>query len=344
MNAPEQHPPSGWYPDPADPTLLRYWDGSAWGDLAPQSPATGYGDYGSWLSETFAVLLPRALSAVVLLFLVPAVVLVALSLSVRAFIADLGFDNVDDEFVGFEGASLALPVAVAAVGLLVSSIGYLSAHIDLYLAHQDRPQALSRSLLAGVRVLPRAVAWLVLLVSIALLAVVLLIGVPVLLAATVGVGFLALLIVTIPVLVGGMVYLGVRLCFAVTCIAVGPHGVNPIGESWRMTERRWGKTFLRLVLLFGIGYFVNSAFQGAMSVFATAAIPDNVEFGDTGDELLVDGVPVEQLQFVDFEVFLPGASVFVLVAIVYALGNAISQAIQISGATALYGRADGESR
>lgn len=27
---PSPHPPAGWYPDPADGTLVRFWDGQAW--------------------------------------------------------------------------------------------------------------------------------------------------------------------------------------------------------------------------------------------------------------------------------------------------------------------------
>ncbi|MGN6472477.1 MAG: DUF2510 domain-containing protein [Mycobacteriales bacterium] len=31
-------PPAGWYPDPASPQLLRYWDGSTWTDHTQPNP------------------------------------------------------------------------------------------------------------------------------------------------------------------------------------------------------------------------------------------------------------------------------------------------------------------
>jgi len=30
-----QTPAPGWYPDPANPSIQRYWDGSTWGPTAP---------------------------------------------------------------------------------------------------------------------------------------------------------------------------------------------------------------------------------------------------------------------------------------------------------------------
>jgi hypothetical protein len=33
-------PPAGWFPDPEDPTLLRYWDGSIWTDQRFARPTT----------------------------------------------------------------------------------------------------------------------------------------------------------------------------------------------------------------------------------------------------------------------------------------------------------------
>jgi Protein of unknown function (DUF2510) len=34
--------PGGWYPDPADPSLLRYWDGHAWTGQVGRPPAPGW--------------------------------------------------------------------------------------------------------------------------------------------------------------------------------------------------------------------------------------------------------------------------------------------------------------
>jgi hypothetical protein len=40
MSEPSQPPtPAGWYPDPANPGMQRYWDGTTWGATAPVAPA-----------------------------------------------------------------------------------------------------------------------------------------------------------------------------------------------------------------------------------------------------------------------------------------------------------------
>lgn len=38
MDETQTAPPQGWYPDPNGSPLYRWWDGQAWGDLAPADP------------------------------------------------------------------------------------------------------------------------------------------------------------------------------------------------------------------------------------------------------------------------------------------------------------------
>src|ERR1700693_523258 len=38
MTTPPPRPSPGWYPDPSGGSGLRYWDGTAWGPVAPPTP------------------------------------------------------------------------------------------------------------------------------------------------------------------------------------------------------------------------------------------------------------------------------------------------------------------
>ena len=55
--APVAHTPvAGWYPDPSEPSVLRYWDGGQWTHhLQPAAPAIEAASNPSWLTNRTAI-------------------------------------------------------------------------------------------------------------------------------------------------------------------------------------------------------------------------------------------------------------------------------------------------
>ncbi|MEL7156165.1 MAG: hypothetical protein AAFN30_06140 [Actinomycetota bacterium] len=235
-------------------------------------------------------------------------------------------------------------VVILVVTMILMGIGWLAGTHHLHRAHIGQPESLSESLSYGLRRLPRAIGWWIVALLLAMLAVALLVLPVVLLVAAVGEGGLALLVIVIPLFAVLSVFLWVKLAFWPAAIAVGPSGVNPFSASWQMSNGRFWPVLGRLLLLWlvvtGINWVSGIFTQiGFVALFAGSGIETDPVTGD----LLVDGQPVDQLDVVSVGDFLPNVVLVVFAFAIYIAAQAATQALNISGITGLYHRADGPS-
>lgn len=117
----------GWYPDPIDPGANRWWDGSAWGQLAPKAPSapaaqgqpTGLataGTTGGTIRSGWA--LGLGIAAIPLVFAPPFGPLVALA-GLTVSILELRSGNRQSKVVWatvLSGIAVAITVLLVAVG------------------------------------------------------------------------------------------------------------------------------------------------------------------------------------------------------------------------------------
>lgn len=263
-------PPRGWYPDPADPARLRWWDGIAWTDdraarVPPAVAPEGLRSIGDFISASF-----KSIGRV----LKPLLVLAAIAivpLLVALFLADaqLGFtDWVDEVFEVVDqtdpGETFDLPrwdvnAASAAIWGLAILLLYLFAFAVLPLAaiplidgasHDDDPD-LDAAMRAGLRATPRAIA----VGLVAALGFVGLLVVPIVAFILVpALGVLCFLAV-IPLIV----FLSVRLLVVYQpLLMIEGLGLGLFRRSWELTQGYfWG--LLGRSLLFGliVGFATN---------------------------------------------------------------------------------------
>ncbi|MCP4226543.1 MAG: DUF2510 domain-containing protein [Actinomycetia bacterium] len=367
-------PIPGWYPDPHDPSQLRYWDGHAWtGSTTPVNPqsqsamshpgqppfaplsgsghdpisgqpygfapsgaGSGFGDIGPWMNATFSVLIGRAVNVGLLLFIVPAIGWTVGLLLLRSAVDPIRYNTVTSEFEGVSPARL-IPVGLVMVAtLLIGLIGWIGASHQLYLGHAGHDRSLGQSFQLAIRRLPRFIGWGLVYCLMLSLAALLFIGPVVLLVAIIGPSGLILLLLVVPLVVVGSLWIWVKLAFVPTAMAIAPSGVNPFSASWRLSDARWWPTFGRLVLVWlivtGVSFVANIATQ-----FVAAFTPiANVETDPYTNDVIIDGQNISELDVVDFNLFLPSVGVLVGFAMMMALSQAINQSVQISGVSGLY--------
>ncbi|MEM9562544.1 MAG: DUF2510 domain-containing protein [Actinomycetota bacterium] len=312
----------------------------------PNPASHGYGDLGDWLNPSLGIL-PRHLGPLaVLLFALPALGLLPAAIVAGSVIERLSVEASRNE-VDVSGFDLNLAVGavvLSIVAALLSAVGWLGANHHLHAAHAGRDPKLGSSLAVGLRRLPRAIGWgLVALVAGLLLLIAVGVAFAVLIVLADASPALSILIGLLAMLVAGVavVWLWVRLNFVGVAVAVAPSGTNPFGASWGFTARRWWATFGRLLLLAilvaGVGFVLNIITQAV----ALPQFGGNLSVAPNGEDLLVDGVPIQDLDSIDLSDFVPGPGGFLLLALISLISQAIQQCVSISGITALYLRGGG---
>ena len=257
-------------------------------------------------------MLPKQIAPLaVLLFVLPAIGLLPASILAGTVVERLSIQASRSQ-VDVSGFDLGLAVGAGVLGVvaaLLSAVGWLAANHHLHAAHAGRDPRLGSSLAVGLRRMPRAIGWgLVALVGFLLLVIA--IGVLVALLVVVGesnavfavlVGLLAMVGLGV-----ASVWLWVKLNFAGVAIAVAPRGTNPFGASWRFTAGRWWATFGRLLLLtvivIGVSFVINLLTQAA----AVPQLGSNLSVSPNGEDLLLDGVPIQDLDSIDLSDLAPG--------------------------------------
>lgn len=352
-------PAAGWYPDPYDDQLLRYWDGAQWTQSVqpigpppgaapfaptqtptptwgPPSSRVGYDDVGEWLSASFQHIVDRIRALLVILLVPQALAAVAIGVPVLTLVGNLEIDP-DNGSLGLGGlgaAAIALAVVGLVVGLLVSVVSWMAAADQLHGAWVGRPSSAGSSIAAGLQRLPRAIGWglvagLVYLLAVAVTLTLLVLANAPALATLLGLG----------AFVAGL-WILVRLSLSPVVIAVGPSGVNPFVESWRITSNRWWATFGRLLLL-GL---LAAVLSFAVNVISQIVLGEPVSVTVVGDTVFVNGERIDTDSVIRLGDFLPDTGWLVGSFVLSVLGQAAQQAIQISGLVGMYLQGGGGGR
>lgn len=373
MSNPNQ-PVPGWYPDPHGPSQLRYWNGEAWTEsVTPSQPQShsalpdpwagqppfaqgtpvppppnsalsggpsGLGDVGGLISATFSSLVRCGANLAILLFVVPLVGWLALMALVYSLLGGMSLNAATGELEGFDTANLILGAVVMVALMVVGGAGWMAAVHQLYQVHVDQPRTVGQSLGVALRRVPRALGWglvLGLLLSI-VLGILIGLGVgAVLIDPVLGVvTILALMPITVVV----VTWLWVKLAFFTTAVVLAPPGASPLTTSMGLSAGRFWAVLGRVALLYivvGVIAMVFSLINQVLFIIVSTTLGWGVD-GVTG-KLLIDGRPAEGM--VDFDLFLPSPMVTAIVLIVVVGGQAVTQAVSISGYAGLYQRAAG---
>ncbi len=317
----------------------------------------GYGDVGGWLSSIFSRLFERIGPMAILLYGIPVIGFVIAAVLTRSLVAGITVtngnanNNFNGSIDGFSGGTVGLIMFVLAVTFFAYFVCWLAANHQMYAAHLGQPQSIGASLTTGLRRVPRAIGWGLLLAiaflviyAIVIVSVVLIIGLAVGNGTSGDGGGAAVALLLIPLFIGIfilLVWLGVRMAFWGVAIAVGPSGTNPFSASWGVSRGRFWGTFGRLILLYIIIWLVSLAFNLILQVVFGTAMSTLFQVDPVTGDLLVNGENIDDQDVVNFADFAPGAIWFALLAALYGLTQSVTQALGISGATGLYVRGEG---
>jgi hypothetical protein len=343
----------GWYPDPYDPSQLRYWDGAVWTEsVSPGSPPaagpwapgpadpSGLGDVGVWLGDTFRSMVSHAVPLAVLLLIVPLAGTSLVLVLARAAVADVRiFDS--GRIEGFDLANLLPAVAMSVLVGLVSASCWLAAYHLMVGGHAGGQPSVVDSLAEGLKRLPLAILWWLVHVVAWLVGVGLVFAVPVVLAVLVDPRLFLLVFPLGLLMVPLVVWIWVRLTFVTPALAAEQPWPNPVSASWRLTaDRFWavlGRVLLLTVLLWGLS-FVGQIVLQVVSLAGTEVL-FGVEADPVSGELLIDGQRLSDLEVVALDDVLPGAPAMIVAIAIYWMVQAPIRATQVSAVTGLYVRA-----
>jgi hypothetical protein len=266
---PPAGPPAGWYPDPFDPSGQRYWDGREWDLTTPVAGSSGrsgddFPDIGEWLDVSFRTALRRWRATSVIAILTTPITTVATYVAINRL--SRGIVITDDGVEGWTNDRLGPAIALLLIATLASAIGGLAlTRLMLDAVDGDEPDttttgsevaAAGRALRAGVSVLPRALAWLLVLLAAIVLAALLLVVIGVV------AGPLVVLIVFVLAPMG--IWLAIKWAFVVIAIVDAPGA--PFTRSGATSRGRWWSTLGRLLLLGVIVWLVSLIIQVIGSV------------------------------------------------------------------------------
>lgn len=292
-------PPAGWYDDPENPAVYRYWDGTVWTDhRSPRTPPPGAGGGTSpWqlVPDAFNLLGRhwRVLIAIALPFIALSVIALGLFYlgAGGAFEPDIdeiidrftdpGFDPTndpeDDAFVdSIEFHPNAAVILVWLVGglawLLATMLGPVTMTVYLLGARAGRAPPVGETYRRSLRRLPRIIG-VALLWTLAYFATI--IGVVVVLVVSTLITPFTLL-VTIPAIVAAVIWLWPVATLAFTALVATPRGTPPARTAFNLVRGRWAPTAGRVLILalvmFGVGIGTNFVVAPAVLVSLWAGI------------------------------------------------------------------------
>jgi hypothetical protein len=279
-----------------------------------------------------------------LLLVVPVVSSVLFVAMLWSAVADIRIDTVANAVTGFNGPAAVLASLFGLLSLVSLVFGYLAAGHQLYFAQVGQPVSVGRSISVALGRLPLAILWGLVLAVGAVAVVAVLYALPVGLALVTGnAGFIALFLLTVPVLIWLVLWLGVRLTHVPMAIVVGPRRANPISVSMSLTKNRWLGHFGRLLLLGLIVSILSLVVQVVIDIAFQAALFSRFGVDPITGELQLNGQDISTIDVLVVRDFLPSLPVLLLVTAVAGLNQAVSYALGASGAASLYRRAGGSA-
>lgn len=335
-------PAADWYPDPDNAAQLRYWDGERWTDN--HAPAvTGLRNIGDFLTAAFTTAWKRAASAAWLwaTLQVPLAIVSALIVAWALNpIRVTGYREGDFDVEGVSAMRLVL-MGIALLFSLVAYGGFTNAlRHQMFHAHRGHKIPWATSAVEGVRRVPRWIGW-GLAAFLAIFAVMAVFGAMVAGVIIAGVWGIAFLIV--PVGIAVMFYVGVRLYFTLSAIAVAPTGSNPLSISWNAVKGVFWPVLGRVLLWAIIASVIGSVFNTVVSQLTSASLVNafnDFEIVDNpngiGADVILDGRSLESVGLTDF---IGGAGLGLGLLVLFVFGTltqAVTQALSASADTSLY--------
>lgn len=290
--------PAGWYDDPEHPTQFRYWDGERWTEHRSPKAHAGGGtgaDDGVWgaVTATFQLigqgwreLAVFALPLIAITIVAGALAYASLDRAVEPSLGDIidrvsepGFDPVndqrDEDFIDSIELSVdAGTVAGLGIALLAFTIGGMIATfaVTVFLAslRAGRALSISQTYRVTLRRLPRIIGISLLwgLVGAIALTLLVLVGV---IAAIISPWTLLLYI---PALLAGLIYVWPIAALAPTTLVLAPSDRPPLRRTIGLVRPQWGYLALRILVLtivFGGVGFAASFITGPLSAVSLLA-------------------------------------------------------------------------
>lgn len=280
---PPSLPAAGWYDDPHRAGAQRWWNGAIWEDAWSGIPEGELPDIGGWLNDSFSNAFARwrAVTTVALITGLPGSILLTVGLGRLVE----GVLITDDDVTGWSNDRLPLAITLLLVSAFLTALGVIAVTammlrtVDGDTAGETNDEIRSgvAAITDAVRILPRAIGWLLVLMA-AVMAVVAVIVVLFLVAAALGV-------IAVLVLVPAAVYFGVGLAFVTQSIVDRPG--QPFGRSIATSRGQWWAVFGRILLIGVITWLMSAVLQGVSAVASGGGFGST--FGQTQFEIDSDG-------------------------------------------------------
>ena len=297
---------------------MRYFDGEQWTNHYHEPgklPAIG-----SWLNTTFSVFglhwRGAAALAVAIAFIGNAVVW----FGIKAVVGDVAVVN--EELVNGSGATVLAFVLVLLFAVFFQGFGWLALNRYMQRAHFQADPSVQEALGHGLRRLPRYLLFMVVL-SVAGLIVLTILSIITAVAPALGVLLLLAGLVA-------AVWIGVKLAFLVTAIALAPTDQSPITLSAEVSRGRFWPVLGRLLLLV-VGLWlattlVTASLGSAGQFFDAEVFANSFTFTE-------DTVEVADFRFADL---LPSSGWLLTVIVINSIVQAASNVISTSAFVRLY--------
>lgn len=353
-----QSPEAGWYPNPEAAHEVRWWDGEQWTDhvernpmavpasppppagppgtpqyvIGPQPLAPKNRPVGEWLNETFSLIGARIghiFTLAVVLGLVPNLVhAAALYTTFREATLFLPANNGEPTFEGVTSTGLLTITATMIITMLLGLVLWAAICRQIQLERTGEPEVWSASIgpafARALRVFGVQLGmWLLFIIGLAVM---------IFLSYAVDPGTL---LVTIPLFIVGVIYLGVRLSLAVTAATVAPRGVSSFTNSFSLTKGRFGMMVGRVVVL-SILLLMGSLILSVLTQVVLGAF----QGGGLADPIIMDSLVDQTIEWETF--FGSNPAAFFLTTVLSGLGNSLLLGLVLGGLVVLYGDLGGE--